>query len=248
MDLDGIWWALPPAAALAGLGLGWWWRGRRDRNARRQWPTRWNLHARPLFNAQERALHRELKDALPQHLVLAKVSLLRFCQAHLPEEARQWYDRLVGLHVALLVCPPNGSVISAIDFDLAPGQRDNRGQKFKEAVLEACRIRYLKCRPGQWPQQGLLATWALGHSPEAIHPHPAQGMPPGSATPHSLHDVGDQLAKKLRERRAERAARWAESGFAPDSFFAFDAASEGHSGPTPLSDEVPTPQAQQRRA
>lgn len=237
MNLDGIWWIAPPVASLIGLGLGWWWRGRLDRQRRRQWPARWNLHARPLFNAQERALHRELRAALPHHLVLAKVSLLRFCQPHLPEEARLWYERLTGLHVSLLVCHPNGSVISAIDFEPAPGQRPHPGLRFKEAVLETCRIRYLKCRPGHWPQPALLATWALGHSPDAIQPHTHGSSAATSAAQHEqLHSAGDQLARKLRERRAERAARWAESGFAPDSFFAFDTRGEGDSGPTPLTD------------
>lgn len=248
MDLDGIWWVFPPAAALLGVAWGWWWRGRRDQRARRQWPARWNLHARPLFNAQERALHRELKAALPQHIVLAKVSLLRFCQPHLPEEAKLWYERLTGLHVSLLVCHPNGSVISAIDFEQGSSQRPHSGQRFKEAVLDACRIRYLRCRAGQWPHQALLATWALGQSTGAIQP--GAGAPAHQA-PDPLHDAGDQLARKLKERRAERAARWAESGFATDSFFAFD--QRGDSGPTPLADlndldEYGHPRQQPQRA
>jgi hypothetical protein len=238
MNLEAYWWWMPPVTALAGVLLGWWWRGRRDRAARRSWPARWNLQARPLFNAHERALHRDLKAALPHHLVLAKVSLLRFCQPHYPEEARVWYDRLMGLHVSMVVCHPNGSVVSVIDFEPPSGQRDSSGQKFKEAVLEACRIRYLRCRPGQWPHQALLASWALGPAADLSTAASSAGGHPGmagvSTGQERLYDAGDQLARKLRERRAERAARWAESGFAPDSFFAFDG--RGDSGPAPLTD------------
>jgi hypothetical protein len=67
------------------------------------------------------------------------------------------------------------------------------------------------------------------------------------AAPGSLHDAGDQLARKLKERRAERATRWAESSFSQDSFFAFDTRMEGaaNSGPVPLTDEAaePSPRA-----
>ncbi|NBD20575.1 DUF2726 domain-containing protein [Aquabacterium fontiphilum] len=229
MEAQLAWWMVAPAAALGGALLGWWWRGRQEKARLRAWPTRWDLQARPLFNAQERALHRELRAALPDHLVLAKVSLVRFCQPGQAAQARLWYDRLMGLHVSLLVCHPNGAVVSAIDFEPAPGANQSKGQRLKEAVLEACRVRYLRCRPGQWPHASLLATWALGHSPE--------GRPAGTPPRQALHDAGDQLARRLRERRAERAARWAESGFAPDSFFAFDAHGEPvTTSPSPLSE------------
>lgn len=231
MEAELAWWLLAPAAALGGIAVGWWWRGRVTRARLRGWPTRWDLHARPLFNAQERALHQALRAALPQYLVLAKVSLVRFCQPMQAAQARLWYDRLVGLHVTLLVCHPNGAVVSAIDFEPASGQPRGKGQKLKEAVLEASRVRYLRCRPGQWPHASLLASWALGHAPAA------EGRPQGTPPPQSLHDAGDQLARRLRERRAERAARWAESGFASDSFFAFDARGEPMTtSPSPLTD------------
>jgi len=84
----------------------------------------------------------------------------------------------------------------------------------------------------------LLASWALGPAADLSTAASSAGGHPGTAgTPtgqERLYDAGDQLARKLRERRAERAARWAESGFAPDSFFAFDG--RGDSGPAPLTD------------
>jgi len=168
----------------------------------------------------ERALFRELRAALPNHVVLAKVSLLRFCQSADSGDAKAWYDRLQALHVSLAVCTPNGVVISAIDIEHTPGKAIKRSQKLKEAVLEACRVRYVRCLPGQWPQSQLLASWALG-------PGGSAGTDSTHFSPDPLHDAGDQLARKLKQRRAERAARWAESSFAQDSFFAFDSRFDG---------------------
>jgi hypothetical protein len=213
-------------AGVAGLLLGAVLQ-RRNRASKREWPRRWRLNARPIFSTDERLLFKELRAALPNHVVLAKLNLLRFCQAADEFEARDWYDRLHTLHVSFTVCTPNGSVVSVIDIDAPNKASSARSQRMKEAVLEACRIRYVRCRPGQWPHQALIASWALGHSPKP-------GTTPGTLS-DSLHDVGDEVSRKLRQRRAERAARWAESSFAQDSFFAFDSRFEGTpSEPVPL--------------
>jgi hypothetical protein len=216
MGSDPIFWGSVLCALAGGILLGSAWRQYITKAAKRGWPARWNLSARPLFNVHERALFRELRSALPNHVVLAKVSLLRFCQSTDTGDAKAWYDRLQALHVSLAVCTPNGVVISAIDIEHKPGKALRRSQKLKEAVLEACRVRYVRCLPGQWPHANLLASWALGPAGSAAAAEQAHHAP------DPLHDAGDQLARKLRQRRAERAARWAESSFAQDSFFAMD--------------------------
>jgi hypothetical protein len=242
MGSDPTFWGFLLSALAGGSLLGWLWHGQALRSRRRRWPSRWNLNARPLFNVHERALYRELRATLPTHVILAKVSLLRFCQSGNTEDARTWYDRLQALHVSILVCTPNGVVISAIDIEPNPGKAIKRSQRLKEGVLEACRVRYLRCRPGQWPQGALLQAWALGQGPEEL-------------APGQLHDAGDQLARKLKARRAERAARWAESSFAQDSFFAFDSRFDGaaNSMPAPLTQppsgiDTEPPQAAPHRA
>lgn len=233
---SNVWvWLVGASALLIGALLGWSGHAYVTRARQRNWPKRWNLRARPLLNAHERALFRDLRAALPQHVVLAKVNLLRFCQSAEAHQARAWYDRLQALNVSLLVCTPNGVVISAIDLEAQqPAPRaTGRSQKLKEATLEACRVRYLRCRPNQWPQGALMAAWALGQD-LASNPQPER---PGD----ELNDAGDQLARKLKERRAERAALWAESSFAQDSFFAYDSRFDGvtNSAPAPLDDLRP---------
>lgn len=225
-------------AMVGGALLGWAAHDWRQRAQQKDWPQRWRLNARPLFTAHERALYRELRAALPHHVIMAKVSVLRFCQAADQGEARQWFERLHALHVGIAVCTPNGAVISAIDIEAHPDGRGlRRSQRMKEAVLEACRVRYVRCLPGQWPPAHLMAAWALGQGANALaHPEPAPTWNEGLAA-DAVHDAGDQLARKLRQRRAERAARWAESSFAQDSFFAFDSRLDGaaNSSPAPLT-------------
>lgn len=227
----GAWlWLVCGSALVGGLLLGWGLHAYATRARHVNWPKRWNLQARPLLNAHERALFRELRSALPNHVILAKVNLLRFCHSADARDARTWYDRLQALNVSLLVCTPNGVVISAIDLESQQpsGRSTGRSQKLKEATLETCRVRYLRSRPGQWPQGALMAAWALGQDVE---------VPSDSRPGEMLNDAGDQLARKLKARRAERAALWAESSFAQDSFFAFDSRFDGvtNTPPPPAS-------------
>lgn len=229
MGSDPIFWGILLSALAGGIFLGRAWQQYATRAARRRWPGRWNLNARPLFSVHERALYRELRSALPNHVVLAKVSLLRFCQSSDANDAKLWYERLQALHVSMAVCTANGVVVSTIDIETNPSKAARKSQKLKEAVLEAARVRYVRCLPGQWPAPHLLAGWALGPTGAGIV---GEGQHVSS---DRLHDAGDQLARKLRERRAERAARWAESSFAQDSFFAMDSRFDGIAATSPAA-------------
>ena len=228
MGSGPLFWGLLLSALALGALLGAWWQAQRVQAVRRNLPRQWNLTPRPLFNAHERALYRDLRLSLPNHVILAKVGLLRFCQSASQHDAREWYERLQALNVSFAVCTPQGVVVSVVDM-AAQDRKGSRTQKIKEAALLACRIRYVRCLPGQWPQPGLIAAWVLGQDG-------SNQQASMQAEHHDrLHDAGHELARKLRERRAERAARWAESSFSQDSFFASDSrfdelSSPGHDG------------------
>jgi Protein of unknown function (DUF2726) len=240
MESDPIFWGMVLCALAGGILAGRAWQQWATNAIRRQWPERWNLSARPLFNSHERALFRELRAALPGHVVLAKVSLLRFCQSAETGDAHAWFERLHPITVSLLVCKSNGLVVAAIDIDNKGEGKVSRSQKLKEAVLEACRIRYVRCAPGHWPRSDLLASWALGPAlHDGGHAHATRPAPI-----NELADAGDQLARKLKERRAERASRFGDSSFAQDSFFAHDSRFDGLDTTTPGEfDDTPRPSA-----
>lgn len=183
----------------------WWY----DRRRRRPppLPSEWALAARPVFNSDERRVYRQLREALPHHVILSKLPLVRFCQPIDPEQTRYWYRLLGSINVSFAICSPNGRVLAAIDVEHARAP-SRRALQTKQAVLGACRIRYLRCPADHLPsipELQLLVPQA--NQPRGPHAAPSSGYP------------RDPIERHLSERRRGRHALWQDSGFFQDSFF-----------------------------
>jgi hypothetical protein len=179
-------------------------------------PTEWALAARPVFSSDERRVYRLLREALPHHIVLSKLPLVRFCQPTDPNEVRYWFDLLGASHVTFAVCSANGRVLAAIDLDTDRGH-SRRMVQIKQSVLSACRVRYLRCPVDHMPTVGEIQLLV----PSAAAP--ARGPQPAPAPPANLHQARDALAGTVATRRAARTALWQDSTVFQDSFFAPDA-------------------------
>lgn len=209
---------LPPwlYVLFAGIALvGAFFAGQRwqKRRHRRSLPKSWPLMGRPVLNSDERRTMRVLREALPQHIVLAKLPLVRLCQPRDPRHVRYWFDLLATINVSFAVCSPSGRVLAVVDIEPESGV-SRRVVKIKTAVLEACRIRYLSCKAESLPPIGELQL--LLRQPGST---PRQA--PLAPSPHFLQ-ARSTLSDTVRLRRAERSARWGDSGFPQDSFFAPD--------------------------
>jgi hypothetical protein len=174
-------------------------------------PSEWNLSARPVFSTDERRVYRQLREALPHHIVLSKLPLVRFCQPTDPQEVRFWYELLGAIHVTFAVCSANGRVLAAIDLDTDRGN-SRRVMQIKQAVLAACRVRYLRCPVDHLPSIPELQLLVPQSAASARGPQPA--APPA----HPRREV----AVSAPSRRRDRATLWQDSNFFQDSFFAPD--------------------------
>jgi hypothetical protein len=176
-------------------------------------PIEWALTGRPVFSTDERRIYRLLREALPHHIILSKLPLVRFCQPTDPSEVRYWYDLLGTNHVTFAVCSANGRVLAAIDLDSERGS-SHRIQQIKQSVLSACRVRYLRCPADHLPSVAEL---------QLLVPHSgAASRAPQPMPSHTLHQARDTLANTVAHRRAERTALWQDSTLFQDSFFAPD--------------------------
>ncbi len=194
------------------LGAGALWLARQRNPKSRPLPTEWTLTARPVFSSDERRVYRQLREALPHHIVLSKLPLVRFCQPTDPQEVRFWYELLGSANVTFAVCSANGRVLAAIDLDNErAGSR--RAMQIKKSVLAACRVRYLRCAPDELPSIPELQLMVPSSGAAARGPQPAPTVP----------RAGEMVAGTATSRRRERRTLWRDSGFMQDSFFGVDA-------------------------
>lgn len=219
--------ALAAVALLASTGTVLLLRSRRRPLPVPPLPTEWALSPRPVFNSDERRVYRLLREALPHHAVLAKLPLIRFCQATDPAQTRDWYELLGTLHVTFVVCSANGRVLAAIDLDTERSS-SRRAMQIKQSVLGACRVRYLRCPVDNPPTIAEL---------QLLVPQSGLSARGPLATPRPFSQARDTLTNTVATRRAERSALWQDSTNFQDSFFAPDNRLDGfgHSDFAPLT-------------
>lgn len=204
-------WILASLSLALLLTAGVLWLTRQRRPKARPLPTEWTLTARPVFSSDERRVYRQLREALPHHIVLSKLPLVRFSQPTDPSEVRFWFELLGSLNVTFAICSANGRVLAAIDLDNERGD-SRRSQQIKQSVLAACRVRYVRCPVDHLPSVAelqLLVPQTGGAA--ARGPQPAPTMSPAR---DDAQGGG---------RRRERTTLWQDSGFMQDSFFGVDA-------------------------
>jgi hypothetical protein len=204
MQPETIPWIIAIAsAALLAAGVTLW--ALRQRRAEPpELPQEWALTARPVFSSDERRVYRQLREALPHHIVLSKLPLVRFCQPTDPQQVRYWYELLGSTHVGFAVCSANGRVLAAIDIDTERGN-SRRAMQIKQNVLAACRVRYLRCPVDHLPSVPELQLLVPQQMPAARAPHAAPSAAGATGWGGSA-------------RRGGRAL-WQDSGFFQDSFF-----------------------------
>ncbi|MBL8352617.1 MAG: DUF2726 domain-containing protein [Burkholderiaceae bacterium] len=192
-------------------------------------PVDWDLLPRPVFTADERRVYRQLREALPHHIVLAKLPLVRFCQPSDARQVRYWFDLLGAIHVTFAVCSANGRVLAAIDLSYDRGGPPSRSTRIKQAVMGACRVRYLRCPADHLPSIPELQLLVPQSSHASRGPQPAEGGAVMRSSPPA--------AAGMVSRRRERSTLWQDSMAFSDSFFApergFDT---GHGELRPLDD------------
>jgi len=209
-------WILASLSLVLLLTAGGLWLARNRRPKSKPLPTEWTLTARPVFSSDERRVYRHLREALPHHIVLSKLPLVRFSQPTDPNEVRFWYQLLGSLNVTFAICSANGRVLAAIDLDNDRGD-SRRATQIKQSVLAACRVRYVRCPVDHLPsiaELQLLVPQTGGAAARGPQPAPTVSQGHGAMTSTS------------KSGRRERTTLWQDSGFMQDSFFGVDARNE----------------------
>ena len=206
-------WIIAALSLLLLLAAGALWLrfGRKNKDTQ-ELPSKWPLTARRVFGPQELDVYRRLRQALPEHVLLSKLPLVRFCQPDDPADVRYWFELLANQHVSFAICSESGRVLAAIDIEgLRPTSR--RSLSIKTAVLAACKVKYLRCTPEELPALAELRS---------LVPEPQSRSVPVARMAKASEHLSATVATRRRERQG-----WADSNFVADSFFDDDVAAEG---------------------
>ncbi|HEY1090659.1 MAG TPA: DUF2726 domain-containing protein [Burkholderiaceae bacterium] len=209
--------ALVSSCGLLALGLAWL--IRRPSAKSKQLPTEWSLTSRPVFSTDERRVYRLLKEALPHHVILSKLPLVRFCQPNETKDVRYWFDLLGAIHVTFAICSPNGRVLAAFDLD-TDRSVSGRSMQIKQSVLAACRVRYLRCPADNLPSAAELQL-LVPYSNSAVRGPQAAPAP------------RQRARSEARGRSRSEHSLWQDSAIFSDSFFAPDSRFDSLTGADP---------------
>ncbi len=220
-------WIIALATGMFMLSLALCWALRRTATSAKPLPSEWAVTARPVFNADERRVYRLLKEALPHHVILSKLPLVRFCQPTEANEVRYWFDLLGATHVTFAICSPNGRVLAAVDLD---SERSNasRSLHIKQSVLGACRVRYLRCPIDKLPSAAELQMLVPFSNSSARGPQAATLPGHAAATGSKFNS-----ATPRRAAQAGPHGLWQDSAIFQDSFFAPDSRFDSAAGQAP---------------
>lgn len=199
------------------------WLLRRPGQGTKPLPTEWSLSPRPVFSTDERRVYRLLREALPHHVILSKLPLVRFCQPTEARQVRYWFDLLGATHVSFAICSPNGRVLAAIDLD-SERQASSRSLQIKQSVLSACRVRYLRCPIDNLPSAAELQLLVPFSG--------AANRGPQSAPPPAMHH-GHAPQPTARRAGSRRDNLWQDSAVFHDSFFSPDSRYDSLAGSRP---------------
>ena len=233
-------WIIAGLSALAVLGLLVAMALKRPSRSRKPLPGEWSLTPRPVFSADERRVFRLLREALPHHVVMCKLPMVRFCQPTEAKEVRYWYELLGGISVNFAICSPNGRVLAAIDLE-TERSGSARSLQIKQAVLAACRIRYLRSTVDELPSASelqLLVPYSNQSSRSA--PPPASRMSARLAATQSPAPA-PAPRRTAQPSAGARNTLWNDSPVFSDSFFAPDSRFDAFpgaepTGPAPMSE------------
>jgi hypothetical protein len=138
-----------------------WWQRRREKQGRRTKPrvieardtvADWPPEATRILTAQERRAYDTLRQALPNHVILAQVPLARFIRVPTRYSYGEWLSRVGQLSADLVVCEPSTQVLAVIEIrGTNESPRSLQRHQRMVRVLKAAGVRVLVWGEGDIP-------------------------------------------------------------------------------------------------
>src|SRR5690606_25580827 len=86
----------------------------------------WPFYAKKPLSNPEQILYFRLKNALPEHIVLAQVQLSRFLGVKKGNNFQVWNNRINRMSADFVICSKDSSVVTVIELDDSSHDTDKR--------------------------------------------------------------------------------------------------------------------------
>jgi len=161
---------------LAAMGLGGVVLMRRRRSGRRTVPktpqnedldtvTGWEPTVARMLSTPEREAYQTLRRALPEHMIMAQVSLARFLKVPTRNSYAEWMRRVGSLCADLVICDGNGLPVAVVEVRQPVGRAKDRALKRQarmDKVLAAANIPVHVWLEGALPGPAVARETILG--------------------------------------------------------------------------------------
>lgn len=126
----------------------------------------WPPEAARLMNDVEQEAYKLLREALPNHLILAHVPVSRFVRVPTRQSYAEWMRRVGHTCVDLLVCDSTTKVLAVVDIrrqnETLDSERQQRRRERLNRVLSASGITVQVWRENALPHPDMVARSLLG--------------------------------------------------------------------------------------
>jgi len=124
----------------------------------------WPFFLRRPLSRPEQVLYFRLRNALPEHIVLAQVQLSRFLGVKRGHNFYAWNNRIDRLSADFLICSKDASVVAAIELDDKSHEFEHRQRidAKKEKALTSAGVRLIRWRTVSLPDEIAIRQEVLG--------------------------------------------------------------------------------------
>lgn len=123
----------------------------------------WPFYAKRPLSQPEQVLYYRLVKILPDHMVLAQVSLSRLLGVKAGHNAQAWFNRINRMSADFVVCRKDSSVVAVIELDDSSHVREERqvADRKKGTALQSAGIRLLRWNVKALPDEETIKSQLL---------------------------------------------------------------------------------------
>lgn len=116
----------------------------------------WPFYAKKPLSNPELVLYFRLRQALPNHIVLAQVALSRILGVKKGHNFGEWFNRINRMSADFVVCAKDAAILAVIELDDSSHERNDRkaADKKKDKALSAAGIRVVRWNVKALPDEG----------------------------------------------------------------------------------------------